>query len=345
MSVGSLDSSVVGSCLLCGFPYDDYSSRNRCKYCRMLVLVCDSCQKTSGSYACELCQKNRKIVESVLVSEGEPLEVSEGEEYGSSSSSHMATPQLIVHGSRVSRKLRILCLHGFRQNASGFKGRLGSLAKKLKSCAELVFVDAPHELPFIYMPRVFSENQVAVPTSLQPNPYKTCNKKFAWLVGPGYQRNNIDNVWSSIDAPFDSLQYQQQKEGFDASLAYLKTIFSKCGPFDGVLGFSQGAAMAALLCSQHTKLRGAIDFRFVILCSGFAVNMEDWMPGSINFPSLHIFGNHPGKDRQIDRETSRHLASIFEEGCSVVIEHELGHIIPTQSPHIDKMKCFLQRFV
>jgi hypothetical protein len=46
------------------------------------------------------------------------------------------------------RKLRILCLHGFRQNGSSFRGRTAALAKRISSLADLVFVDAPHPLPF-----------------------------------------------------------------------------------------------------------------------------------------------------------------------------------------------------
>ncbi|VFQ84904.1 unnamed protein product [Cuscuta campestris] len=63
------------------------------------------------------------------------------------------------------------------------------------------------------------------------------------------------------DRKFDHLQYQHQTEGFDESLSYLKTKVSEGGPFDGILGFSQGAAMAALLCAQKEKLKGEIDFR------------------------------------------------------------------------------------
>lgn len=44
VSVGSSDANVLGSCLLCKTPFDDYSARSRCSYCRMLVLVCDSCR-------------------------------------------------------------------------------------------------------------------------------------------------------------------------------------------------------------------------------------------------------------------------------------------------------------
>ncbi|KAJ6359619.1 hypothetical protein OIU77_003764 [Salix suchowensis] len=40
------------------------------------------------------------------------------------------------------------------KNASGFKGRTASLSRKLKSIVELILVDAPLELPFIYQPVV-----------------------------------------------------------------------------------------------------------------------------------------------------------------------------------------------
>lgn len=64
ISVGSLDKEVIGSCLLCRNPFDDYTSRCRCSNCRMLVLVCNQCQassmlnKKSPAYICELCHKN-----------------------------------------------------------------------------------------------------------------------------------------------------------------------------------------------------------------------------------------------------------------------------------------------
>ncbi|GFR40415.1 hypothetical protein Agub_g989, partial [Astrephomene gubernaculifera] len=42
-------------------------------------------------------------------------------------------------------KLKLLCLHGYMQNAEIFRSRLGSMRKALKSRVEFVFVDAPFE--------------------------------------------------------------------------------------------------------------------------------------------------------------------------------------------------------
>lgn len=61
ISVGSQEANIIGTCLICPCPFDDYTSRCRCCYCRMLVLVCYDCQGKPGVvYVCELCQKHRK---------------------------------------------------------------------------------------------------------------------------------------------------------------------------------------------------------------------------------------------------------------------------------------------
>ncbi|KAK1360486.1 hypothetical protein POM88_044960 [Heracleum sosnowskyi] len=54
VSVGSSDTNVLGSCFLCKSAYDDYTSRSRCSYCRMLVLVCDICREKVYEYVCNV---------------------------------------------------------------------------------------------------------------------------------------------------------------------------------------------------------------------------------------------------------------------------------------------------
>ena len=249
----------------------------------------------------------------------------------------------------ISHRRKLSCLHGFRQNASSFKGRTASLAKKLKSIVELVSVDAPHELPFIYQPSQTESHPDSASTSPQegcPPPSQHCKKKFAWLVAPNFSQSN-ETEWKIADCPFDAFQYQQQTDGFDASLAYLREVYAQEGPFDGIMGFSQGAAMAAAaVCARLGVNKCEMEFRFVILCSGFALKSAELVNGGlIKCPSLHIFGSDHGKDRQITNQASRELASLFDHGCSVTIQHDSGHIIPTRSPYIDQIKDFLHRFL
>ncbi|KAK7401102.1 hypothetical protein VNO78_12416 [Psophocarpus tetragonolobus] len=348
MSVGSSDSNVIGTCLICQCSCDDYSSRCRCTYCRMLVLVCSSCQNESTPYVCELCQKQGKADRSTEFIENVESKTSLlGAEFQNFSSDTICFPQVPREDDpRIPRKLRILCLHGFRQNATSFKGRTASLAKKLKRMAEFVFVDAPHELPFIYQ-TTMSEHNVNCALSLPPSPpppLESCKKKFAWFVAPNFDGSSGVN-WKLADGPFDPLQYQQQTDGYDISLSHLKNVFSQEGPFDGILGFSQGAAMAALISAQQQKLKGEMDFKFVVLCSGFALRMKEMECGPIKCPSLHIFGNEHGKDRQIANQVSKELTSLYDSDCSAVVEHDCGHIIPTRSPYIDEIKDFLLCFL
>jgi hypothetical protein len=43
-------------------------------------------------------------------------------------------------------------------------------------------------------------------------------------------------------------------KGFNESLGLILETWKTFGPFDGILGFSQGAAMAGLLCSMQVKM-------------------------------------------------------------------------------------------
>ncbi|KAL6622434.1 hypothetical protein ACP70R_032313 [Stipagrostis hirtigluma subsp. patula] len=346
ISVGSLKENVLGTCLICGSSYDDYSSRCRCSHCRMLVLVCPTCQDSAREYICELCQKNGKQLNQISPQSsqisprhdcGIQLELSSGVGKTSSSNQFATSEFPRSNGTEQLKKLRILCLHGFRQNASNFKGRTSALAKKLKHIAEIVFIDAPHELPFVYQPVQGYCSDMPSPPSV------TAKQKFAWLISPN-SSCQAKQDWKVADAPFDPLQYQQQTEGFEESYTFIENVISQMGNFDGVLGFSQGAAMAALLCRQQQKTYGSPKFRFGIFCSGYPAPVGDFDSKPVNLPSLHCFGNREGHDRQIANRASIELAGLFKQDCCSVIEHDMGHIIPTRPPYIDQIKDFLANF-
>ncbi|KAJ4773127.1 rhodanese-like domain protein [Rhynchospora pubera] len=341
ISVGSSDEKIVGSCLLCGSSFDNYLSRNRCSYCRMLVLVCSECEgRGCKEYKCELCQKSEKgssPEEAQLELTPDSLEAL------STNQIKPLTDEISLTNEIVGpfRKLRILCLHGFRQNGSGLKGRTASLAKKLKNLAELVFIDAPHELPFIYVPNKDSTSNFdpcCVPNQL-------CRKKYAWLIPSKSDELLEQNNWSATDVPFDPLQYMDQTEGFNESCSHLDETIMRNGPFDAILGFSQGAAMAALYCKHKQSLNSSLGFRFGMFFSGYRAPLKGYDGDPIRMPSLHCFGNgNDHKDRQIDPSQSVALRAMFYQGSCKTIEHDMGHIIPARSPYIDQIKDFLSKF-
>lgn len=44
------------------------------------------------------------------------------------------------------KKLKILALHGYRQNGAVFRGKIGSFRKAVSKYAQLTFISAPHRV-------------------------------------------------------------------------------------------------------------------------------------------------------------------------------------------------------
>ena len=74
-SHGAKNKEVIGKCVLCSSPWERYQARKKCKFCRMEVLVCRSCDRAAkakgdanvpidkGKLVCPLCKdpKTRKV--------------------------------------------------------------------------------------------------------------------------------------------------------------------------------------------------------------------------------------------------------------------------------------------
>jgi hypothetical protein len=102
--------------------------------------------------------------------------------------------------------LRLLCLHGYRQNEMAFRERSGGLRKFLKNQAEFVFCEAPH-------PVATNEQATAEEAS-----------------------NEAGKAWwfSSPDSTYNASDITNCDNGFDASLQYINSVFESDGPFDGL---------------------------------------------------------------------------------------------------------------
>lgn len=72
--------------------------------------------------------------------------------------------------------------------------------------------------------------------------------------------------FTNDDLTFSSKEISQVSIGFDESVTKVKTVYSQEGPFDGLLGFSQGAAFAATLCAlMNSDFRKCVIFTFLIM--------------------------------------------------------------------------------
>lgn len=122
-----------------------------------------------------------------------------------------------------TQKLRVLCLHGYRQNADTFKSKLGSFRKLLNKYVEFVFLSAPHNVP--------------IDPSI--NDIQLGEQKSWWF--------NHDN------GTFKGTNKNGPAFGFEESIKLIENAWTEQGPFNGILGFSQGACLVGLLCSLSQR--------------------------------------------------------------------------------------------
>jgi len=96
--------------------------------------------------------------------------------------------------SENKKLLKLLMLHGYKQNEKAFRERSGSLRKILKNHAEFTFCEAPHRVP--------------------PNPEENQD-----------DNQDVRGWWFSHVARYDALESTDCDLGFDQTLDYLNKIF------------------------------------------------------------------------------------------------------------------------
>ncbi|CAI2350709.1 unnamed protein product [Caenorhabditis sp. 36 PRJEB53466] len=206
-------------------------------------------------------------------------------------------------------KLRILCLHGYRQCDQSFRQKTGSTRKLVKSLADFEFVNGIHS--------------VAVDEHAETS--------RAW--------------WFSNEEAmsFSSRETSEVAVGFEESVAAVVKFIEENGPFDGLLGFSQGASMVHLLIAKAQA--GEINLpgiRFAVFFSGFlslSSKHEHLTTLQIkDIPSLHVFGD---ADEIVARPKSEKLADRFDVPALRIV-HEGGHLVPSMSKHKETIGAFMR---
>jgi hypothetical protein len=248
------------------------------------------------------------------------------------------TPQVAAASASA---LRVLCLHGYVQNASIFRQRTGSLRKALSSrVKEFVFIDAPHDARGAF-PEGVSEAERGEP---QQPPSEGDDVRGWWTSG-----ENVD----AAATPGQWVRPSQSRRavGMDESLALLVDTLVKEGPFDGILGFSQGAAMGALLLAHVQQalqnggsLSGLTLPRFAILVAGF-VPMDDRLQSLMKNSSVIASGVavlcvSGTEDALVPPARVQTLADCFG-GRVQVFSHPGGHGIPSNAAFRTAVRTFL----
>ena len=185
-----------------------------------------------------------------------------------------------------------------------FEGRLPHKAKR--AGYELIFLDAPHQLP------VREGDDVPLRT---------------W-----YLRSISKGGCSSV-----------LPHSLEQSLKIIERLWRDEGNFVGVLGFSQGGAIATVLASLPNRYSG---LKFVVAIGApdnLSKSPDDYViQGGIpaEVMSLHVMGQ---SDRAVSMDSSRSLSRHYDS--PTILEHPKGHMVPSKATALDFMINFMMKSV
>ncbi|CAI2377782.1 unnamed protein product [Moneuplotes crassus] len=197
-------------------------------------------------------------------------------------------------------KIRILCLHGFFNNIDTMNHQLRHYRKLFDKYISFVPINGPHECTDVF------------------------DKKIAEMFKP----------------PFFGWYFYNPKtnecKGIEESIQYIVQYINTHGPFDGVLGFSQGTIMARIILklsefeSEVPKIEVGAP-KFGIVFSGIFTEKAKYFSkckeDSLNImneyeqPMLYVYGE---KDPLIEYVEK----ALVKEGDFTIVKHHYAHNIP-----------------
>jgi pimeloyl-ACP methyl ester carboxylesterase len=213
------------------------------------------------------------------------------------------------------KRLRILCLHGYHGSATTLRSQMAALVSELDALTEFVCVDAP---------------------SLAAG-------DFGWW----HATAQLHTAGAHDAGVGPGAKHYQ---GWARTRDSIVDIFDKQGPFDGVLGFSQGAALTSILVGLRASNGRAMPdkplrFDFALMVGGFPVADPQLRKlyddaSSYQLPTLHLIGR---SDRVVPPDISQRLASKFPHPW--IVEHDGGHVVAATVQVCKDVRQFLQSMV
>lgn len=247
---------------------------------------------------------------------------------------------------------KFLCLPGYLQSGKVFAEKSSGLRKILtkKLNYELVYLDPPtiiqskEELPFVL--------------SADGN---EATEKWNSIV-----ENNLNRCWW---VHTEDGQYK----GFKEAVEYVVQQIKETGPYDGIIGFSQGAAMSAAVANSLSGfLPDHGHLKVAVLFSSFAftqpVNKDETMaeinadvadlavykqkvelvpeyskffssPPDFSTSVASVFGSEDGV---VPGVRSEYLALLWPEGIVAEFKHDGGHYLPNKKQFLNPIVDFIK---
>ncbi|KAF2856892.1 dihydrofolate reductase [Plenodomus tracheiphilus IPT5] len=264
------------------------------------------------------------------------------------------------------RPIKILMLHGYTQSGPLFQAKTGALRKTLSKAF-------PAGIELVY------------PTA----PIRLTPADESFLAGQGTGRDaegKSEDAGAAVGEEIDAWAWWRRKDGgggegagytydgIERGFEAIARVLKESGPFDGVIGFSQGGAAAAMVASlleagrrevfeervQSGGIRFPMSFvdaqagdaalihpplKFAVSYSGFAPQGQHpytaFYDPKIRTPVLHFLGS---QDVVVDEKRSLALVEACERREDrYVVYHPGGHFLPsTQKASVNALVGFIK---
>ncbi|KAK0112483.1 hypothetical protein ONS96_001720 [Cadophora gregata f. sp. sojae] len=270
----------------------------------------------------------------------------------------VATPPV---GDNGLRKLKILMLHGYTQSGPLFHAKTRALEKLLQKS-----FPSPSPSPHKALPGTLP----SYPGGIQLI-YPTAPMRLLLADIPGFSSSELQSDSIEKGDEPDAWGWWKRDEsgkyvGLEEGLETIRKAIEDAGGVDGVLGFSQGGAAAALVASllepgreeaffsssspssfsyppSWSSLRTALPqppLKFAISYSGFYAPNATYKPfytPKIKTRFLHVIGS---LDSVVEEERSQGLVDRCENAVKVV--HPGGHFVPVGKEYAGVLVGFLR---
>lgn len=228
----------------------------------------------------------------------------------------------------ATRKLKVLMAHGYTSNQFQFFKRSGAIRKACRDVVDFTFINGP-----LLVQPITSAGDLDAP-----------DVEDGKVVDETTPIEEQPRAWWRADDDGNYLDW-------DKSVDYINDVLAKEGPFDGIVGFSQGGCLAGILASAFEKPdrmpglrlpKGQGALKFAVAVSGFRSRdrlHQKLFEKPIETPVLHVLGR---ADQIVDLERSQTLVDVCKN--SRVELHDGGHSLPSQAPWRNFFRDFFATF-
>ena len=223
----------------------------------------------------------------------------------------------------MTRKLKLLFLHGYRQNPTSFREKSGGFRKLCKKYIK--------EFKILEAPCIIQTTDSGELRTAEEN--EKLNERGWWF--------------SRKDGYYKSTHESDFCTGLEDSLNLVKNELISAKEsgekYDGVIGFSQGACLLSIICHLREYENQDFPFEFGMFFSGFKSAGLDHAKYYENplktIPSFHSVGEG---DLVVKCERGIALSELYED-C-VLMKHDGGHFMPSKGAYRKFYHDFLEKY-